>query len=92
MRRKYFDRALLPNPIFYYQAVFPGLKATFDWTNVCCCFHDDKRPSLYLHLPSGGFYCFSCGKKGGDVIAFHRQRYGVSFVETVNFFGAWAYV
>jgi DNA primase len=51
-----------------------------------CPFHDDSRPgSFYVNLDSGGFNCFSCGSKGGDVIAFIQLRDGLSFPETLHY-------
>ena len=32
-----------------------------------CIFHEDSHPSLRLH-DGGGFNCFTCGSKGGDVV------------------------
>ncbi len=89
--QKIFDRHCLPKPVNYYHQHFPALlmNPRSEWINVHCCFHDDKNPSLSINLSSGGFYCFGCGAKGGDVIAFHMQRYHVPFVEAVTFFGAW---
>ncbi len=93
MGKKIFNRDCLPAPIDYYRAHFPSLPAHTDrpWINVRCCFHDDKNPSLSVNLSSGGFYCFGCGAKGGDVIAFHMQRYGLPFTAVVTYFGAWIY-
>lgn len=34
-----------------------------------CPFHDDTTPSLRI-FETGGFLCFACGAKGGDVIDF----------------------
>lgn len=91
--RKIFNRNALPTPMDYYRTHFPSLPTHTDrqWISVLCCFHDDKNPSLNLNLSSGGFYCFGCGAKGGDVVAFHMQRYGVPFVAAVTFFGGWIY-
>jgi hypothetical protein len=91
--RKIFNRDALPAPIDYYRIHFPALPMHTDreWISVRCCFHDDKHPSLSLNLISGGFYCFACGAKGGDVVAFHMQRYGVPFAAAVTFMGAWIY-
>jgi hypothetical protein len=93
MTRKIFNRNDLPAPIDYYCEHFPNLPIHTDrqWLSVPCCFHDDKNPSLRINLISGGFYCFGCSAKGGDVIAFHMQRYGIPFVAAVTFFGAWTY-
>lgn len=89
--KRKFDHRLLPEPTVYYSQEFPALKITGQWVSVCCCFHEDTRPSLSLNLVSGGFCCFACGAKGGDLVAFHMQRYGLLFVAAVNYFGAWAY-
>lgn len=91
--KKIFNREALPAPIDYYRAYFPHLPTHADreWISVPCCFHDDKNPSLSIHLRSGGFNCFGCGAKGGDIVAFHMQRHFVPFVEAVTFFGAWTY-
>jgi hypothetical protein len=82
------DKTLLPNPFVYYSVEFPQWKplAKRNWQVVKCCFHDDSLPSLSFHLIHGGFHCFACGAKGGDIISFHRLRYGLSFKETVKYF------
>jgi hypothetical protein len=91
--KKIFNRDALPSPIDYYRVYFSHLptQTNREWINVACCFHDDKNPSLSLNLKSGGFYCFGCGAKGGDIVAFHMQHYGIPFVEAITFFGAWIY-
>ncbi|SFM54317.1 CHC2 zinc finger domain-containing protein [Nitrosomonas communis] len=76
-------REQLPSPIFYYKQEFASIISYTDWINVRCCFHDDKNPSLSINLKNGGFFCHACGAKGGDVIDFHRLRYGLGFRESV---------
>jgi hypothetical protein len=90
--KRQFDRNLLPEPFHYYRHEFPTFSMCGEWVQVHCCFHKDTKPSLSIHLVSGGFHCFACGAKGGDVIAFHCRRYAVSFLEAVSFLGAWNYV
>jgi hypothetical protein len=85
-----FDRTLLPTPASYYTQEFQKLKIKSEWVKVRCCFHDDSTPSLNINMVDGYFRCFSCGAKGGDVLSFHRLRYGISFIEAVNHFGAWS--
>lgn len=90
-QKRKFDRTKLPYPKNYYDHEFPEIKhkkLISEWINVRCCFHNDTQPSLGIHLVSGGFYCFACGAKGGDVLAFHRMRYKLNFVEAVNRLGA----
>lgn len=90
-----FLRDNLPSPRAYYATQFPLM--TFNspsprWISVLCCFHNEVSSSLRIHLGSGGFICFGCGVKGGDILAFHRRRYGLSFIQTVDFFQAWGEV
>ena len=86
-----FDHSLLPDPLVYYRREFPNLKIRPQWAQASCCFHDDKTPSLSVNLVEGHFRCFSCGAKGGDIIAFHQLKYGKSFIEAVTDLGAWSY-
>jgi hypothetical protein len=86
-----FDRSLLPTPASYYSKQFQKLKIKSEWITTHCCFHDDKTPSLSINLVAGHFRCFGCGAKGGDIVAFHQLKYGMSFIEAVNCFGAWSY-
>jgi hypothetical protein len=86
-----FDRSLLPAPVAYYSQEIPNLKTKLEWAKTHCCFHDDSKPSLSVNMKKGYFRCFACGAKGGDVLAFHMLRYGLTFIEAVNYFGAWSY-
>ena len=79
-RQRRFNPQRLPLPLHYYQ-----------WGSVRCCFHEDTQPSLRINLNFGGFHCFGCGEKGGDIVAFHQRRYHLTFIEAVNYFGAWEY-
>src|SRR5450755_1646904 len=38
--------------------------------------HDDRTPSMLLHLDKGRYHCFGCGASG-DVIQWVRDVYGV---------------
>jgi hypothetical protein len=86
-----FLRGKLPHPRWYYARQFPLMTCHHrsSWIGVLCCFHDESSPSLRINLDSGGFICFGCGIKGGDVVAFHQRRYGLNFRQTVDFFQAW---
>jgi len=87
--RRKFERSLFPTPASYYSKQFQKLKIKSEWVKVNCCFHNDSVPSLSINMVNGHFHCFGCGTKGGDVLSFHRLRYGLSFIEAVNHFGAW---
>ncbi len=79
-----WSRSGLPQPQDYYQSQFPVLKAgTRLWVSVHCCFHRDTHPSLRINLNSGIFRCFGCGVHGNSIIAFHCQRYDLSFKDAV---------
>ncbi len=84
-----FDRARLPHPSEYF--TWQGLKLTGggEWKNTICPFHDDSKPSLRVRLDTGAFKCMVCGAHGGDVLAFHRQRHGLSFKLAAQQLGAW---
>lgn len=50
-----------------------------------CLFHPDRSAgSFYVNLETGAFHCFSCGAKGGDIIAFTQLRDGLSFTEALK--------
>jgi DNA primase len=73
-----------PLPFTYYQQQFSDLKLRDKaWVSVKCCFHEDRQPSLRLNLNNGSFRCFGCGARGGSIIAFHCQRYRLTFVQTI---------
>lgn len=79
----------LPSPEHYFSLVGVTLTGSGEWRNARCPFHDDRRPSMRVHLVSGAFVCFGCGAKGGNVLAFHR-RYLDSDAETAaRDLGAW---
>lgn len=60
---------------------------------VHCPFHDDKTPSLYIHLQDGVFRCFSC-KRQGSIEALFKEYVGESIYKTLgityNEFSAYA--
>jgi DNA primase len=88
-RRSSFNRALLPTPADYFKAQGLKLVGGGEWKTALCPFHADTRPSLRVRLDSGGFCCMACGARGGDVLAFHRLKTGLNFVEAARALGAW---
>jgi hypothetical protein len=77
-----------PSPLTYYQQQFTDLKLLDKaWVSVRCCFHDDRQPSLRLNLKNGSFRCFGCGARGGNIIAFHCQRYQLTFAQSIIVLG-----
>ena len=85
-----FRREALPDPPAYFLGAGVRLIGRGPWRSALCPFHDDHRPSLRVNVDTGAFRCMACGAKGGDVLAFHRQRYGLTFKEAAQGLGAWA--
>ena len=79
----------MPHPWEYFAQ--QGLKLTGggEWRNAICPFHDDTKPSLRVRVESGAFSCMVCGAHGGDVLAFHRLRHGLNFIDAAKQLGAW---
>ncbi len=84
-----FNRNKLPDPGTYYHAQGLKLIGGGEWKSAICPFHNDTRPSLRIRLDSGGFRCMACGARGGDVLAFHMQRYKMHFVDVAKALGSW---
>jgi hypothetical protein len=87
-----FDRALLPPARTFYQSELGELcrPDRNGWVRpkAGCPFHVSKsKTSFHVNLDTGGFYCFRCDAKGGDVIEFIRQRYGLSFSDALKRLG-----
>ena len=84
-----FCRERLPTPGEYFKAQGLKLSGGGEWKNALCPFHNDSKPSLRIRLDSGGFRCMACGARGGDVLAFHMKRHGMSFTQAATELGAW---
>jgi hypothetical protein len=87
----HFRQDLLPCPSAFYPRELReiGRRSPKGWARGLCPFHPDRRPSLYVNLLTGGFYCFSCGAKGGDVLDFIMVRDSLSFKRAAELLGAW---
>ena len=85
-----FDRNLLPDPIAYFEE--KGLKLTgprkAKWKTTECRFHDGSD-SMRVNTSSGAWVCMSCGKIGGDVLAYELAMTGADFVDAAKAVGAW---
>ena len=89
MNGRHFDRDRLPEPPAYFEGAGLLLSGRGRWRSALCCFHPDTTPSLSVNVETGGFICHACGARGGDVLDFHRQRHGLSFVQAARDLGAW---
>ena len=49
------------------------------WFSTICPFHKDKKPSLRVYIPGGGFSCMACGEHGGDIITFVQKKHSLGF-------------
>lgn len=88
-RCEHFVRDRLPSPCEYFARRGPRLIGRGPWRSALCPFHHDSRPSLRVHVDTGAYRCMACGVHGGDVLAFHQARYGLSFAAAARELGAW---
>jgi DNA primase len=84
-----FRRDRLPPPAEYFDSQGLKLIGGGEWKSALCPFHNDTKPSLRVRIETGGFRCMVCGAHGGDVLAFHMQRYCLTFFEAAIQLGAW---
>lgn len=75
-------------PAAFYRVELPTMNPSREhgWCKGGLCpFHDDHHPGSFgVNLDTGGYNCFSCREKGGDIIAFTQRLYGLSFNEAVQ--------
>jgi hypothetical protein len=87
-----FDRSRFPDPVGYFEGIF-GRRLHFNgagWAPVNCPFHPhDSTPSLSLRR-DGGFSCFTCGARGGDVLEFEHLRTRRDRRAIAQSWGAWS--
>lgn len=84
-----FRRDCLPSPLPYYENQGITLSGGGAWKDALCPFHQDHKPSLRIHIETGGFRCMACGAHGRDVLAFHMLRHDLPFIVAVKALGAW---
>jgi len=77
-----FRRELLPPPQSFYERELGRLTRANrkGWSQARCPFHESgSGKSFSVNLKTGGFYCFGCDAKGGDVVAFVMLKQKVDF-------------
>jgi hypothetical protein len=86
-----FRRELLPPARHFYEHELGKLsRPSRGWVRGRCPFHESKSGlSFSVNLDSGGFYCFGCEAKGGDVVAFVRLRDRCDFKTACQSLGVW---
>lgn len=92
MPTSHFDStALPPARVFYEQELGELRRPSRGWARpkAGCPFHEStSKASFAVNLNTGGFFCFSCGAKGGDVLDFLKLR-GMDFKTAAKSLGAW---
>jgi hypothetical protein len=91
MATPHFDRALLP-PVrgFYEREIGRLSRPSRGWARTTCPFHQGSNKTAFaVNLETGGFYCFNCGVKGGDIVSFVMLRDGLDFVRAAKQLGVW---
>lgn len=92
MATSHFDRTALPPPQSFYEQQLGSLGRpnSKGWVQARCPFHSSKSGrSFSLNVASGGFFCFGCEVKGGDVLKFVMLRDKLSFKSAAQSLGAW---
>src|ERR1700722_20956768 len=86
--RQRFDQNLLPVAEDYYRDLFGPLRFNGSgWAMVSCPVHGpEKTPSLSIHR-GGGWRCFSCDEKGGDIVSFEMFRNRCDFKQAAKTLG-----
>jgi len=60
------------------------------WAMARCPFHkSESGRSFSINVDSGGFHCFGCDAKGGDVISFLMLLEGYDFKTACKVLGCW---
>jgi len=73
-------------PADYYQHELPGaILKKYGWNDAgLCIFHNDtQKGSFRINTQTGAYCCFACQIKGGDIIAFEMNKYGLNFTEAL---------
>ena len=80
-------KAAIP-PLRYYAAILSAMPEPRreGWVSGGLCpFHEDKHVGNFrINTESGGYVCFACGTKGGDIIQFHMVQHGMAFREALD--------
>lgn len=85
-----FERDHLPDPQTYYEAAGLNIKrkGSGPWRGSNCPFCE-SRDNFNINLDTGGFHCWGCAAKGGDVLAFHMAHACTDFVTAAKALGCW---
>lgn len=81
-----FDRTALPEATSYFASQGVKLHGHGSWRTASCPFHGGSD-SMRVNIDKGCWVCMACGAKGGDVLSFHMQHHGMTFVEAARDLG-----
>jgi CHC2-type zinc finger protein len=85
-----FRRELLPPALTFYEQELGKLSCPRrGWSTGRCPFHESRSGKSFSVHVDGAFFCFGCGVKGGDVVAFVRLRDHCDFSTACKRLGAW---
>jgi DNA primase len=80
-------KAYIP-PREFYRTELPSMRPSgrSGWQDGGLCqLHDDHHAGNFrVNLDTGAFVCYSCNKKGGDIISFIQLRDDLSFPEALQ--------
>jgi hypothetical protein len=82
------DRAAIPDWPAYADAHGLPLVGRGRWRTTRCDLHGGSD-SLRVNVETGGWCCMGCHAKGGDTLAFHIERAGLTFAAAARDLGAW---
>lgn len=85
--RYVFDRSRLPDPLEFYTGWGLTITGRGVWRRANCVFCE-SRDNFNFHTQSGGFHCWSCPARGGDVVAFVMAARGADFMTAAKELGA----
>jgi hypothetical protein len=85
-----FDKSRLPLAPGFWEDQFGQLRWNRKgWAATRCPFHQSQSgKSFSVHI-DGAFFCFGCGVKGGDIVAFVRLRDRCDFPSACKSLGCW---
>lgn len=85
-----FDKTQLPDVGDYYasQGLTIGKHGNKGWRKANCLFCQ-SRDNFNINLQSGGYHCWGCDAKGGDLVAFQMLLHGQDFKQAAQSLGAW---
>jgi len=82
----HLKRSIQPYEFYLREQNHSKFKRSGKWVEAGLCpFHNDRNTgSFYFDVETGAYTCFSCGKKGGDIISFTQSKYDLSFKEALS--------